>query len=104
MESTNPEPDDGHRDVHAAVGRVDASGGGGVQRQQPDEERETRRGRDQKPGRRTLLEPEVGQIATDDLGDGGRDEQQGGLELRHWLIRFLLATGGRPDLHATLGA
>src|SRR3546814_13885182 len=49
-----------------------------MQGQQPDECRQRDRGRQQQPGAAILAQPEVRQVAADDLGQRGGDEQQQG--------------------------
>jgi len=70
-----PQPGQRDADVDAAVGRVDASAGLRVQGQQPDEDGQAERGRQQQPGAAALLEPEPGQVAADDLRQRGQAEQ-----------------------------
>src|SRR3546814_5403874 len=61
--------------IHAAVRRIHAPGGGGMQRQQPGEQREGKRSWQQQPDTLALFQPEVWQIAADDLRYRGNDEQ-----------------------------
>src|SRR5690606_35249508 len=61
-----------------------------MQGQQPDESRQRERGRQQQPGAAALAQPQVRQVAADNLRQRGGDEQQQGLHL------VLQSTGTRP--------
>ena len=54
-----------------------------VQRQEPGKERKACGRRNQEPGRPILLQPQVRQVAANDLGQGGDDEEKQGLEHFH---------------------
>lgn len=78
-----PEPDDRGGDIDPTVRGVNAAGSGGMERQQPDEQRERRRRGQQHPRRRALRQPQVRQVAADDLRNRGGDKKGEGLELKH---------------------
>ena len=69
-----PQPEQRGADVDAAVGRVDPAAGLRVQGEQPHEQREAQRRRQQQPGAAPLPEPEPGQVAADDLGQRRQPE------------------------------
>ncbi len=73
----------GHADIDAAVGRVDPPSRRGVQREQPREQGQTPGRRQEQPGRTVLLQPEIRQVATDDLSHGGGNEEEQRLEDFH---------------------
>lgn len=69
-----PQPEQRHADVDAAIRGIDAPRGLRVQGQELGEGREAERGGQQQPGALALLEPEPGQIAADDLGQRRQPE------------------------------
>ena len=73
-----PEPEHRHENVDTPVRGVGAACGGGMEREQPCKQRETRGGGYEKPRALPLLEPEIRQIATDDFGDRGSHEKKEG--------------------------
>lgn len=68
-----------HCHIHSAVSGVDTPRRRRMQRQKPDKHRQALGGRRQQPRQTVLAEPQVRQIATNQLRDGGCDEQQDGL-------------------------
>lgn len=73
-----PEPEHRHKNVDASIRGIGAAGGCGVEREQPCKQREACGGRQKKPRALALLEPEVGQIATDDFRNRcGREKKEG---------------------------
>lgn len=54
-----------------------------MQGEQPGKEGETQARRQQQPGAPPLGQPQVGQIAADDLGQRGDQEQPDRFELQH---------------------
>lgn len=76
----DPQPDQRHRDIDRSIGGIDPARCSGMQRQQPGEERQQQRRRDQEQGRLSLPQPEVGQVATNNLSDCSEREQQNSTE------------------------
>src|SRR5258708_3137861 len=70
-----PEPQDRHANIDAAIRSIHATCSSGVQRKQPSEEHETCEGRNEQPCRSVSFEPEIRQIATHDLRNRGDNEQ-----------------------------
>lgn len=79
----HPEPHDGDDDVYPAVRRIDTPRRRRVEREQPGEQRQTERCRNEQQRALALPEPEVGQVAPDDLRHRRHDEEQHGPELWH---------------------
>lgn len=69
-----PQPGQHDADVNPAVGSIDTPGRLRVQRQQPSESSEAHGSGQQQLRAAALLEPEIRQIAADDLREGRRDE------------------------------
>lgn len=78
-----PEPEYCHGYIDTTVRGVNTARSGGMERKQPCKHRQACTGREQIPGRSIVLQPELGQIAADDLGNRGNDEQDNGLQFKH---------------------
>jgi hypothetical protein len=77
------EPEEGGGDVDASVGGVDAAAGGGVEREEIDEEGKGENGGEEEPRAATFAEPVVREEAAEDFGEGGEEEEAGRLEEEH---------------------
>lgn len=85
-----PQPQQGHRDVDPAIRRIDPAGSRRMQAEQPREQGQAGGTRQQPPGAAPLAEPEAGQVAADDLGQGGEHEEAEGFQKVH-------GRGSEPD-------
>jgi len=79
----NPEPQNGDGDVDSAVSRVDTACRCRMQFEKPGKQFQTTGCGQQQPNRFPFTQPKKGQIATDDLGEGGDREQHCGDEELH---------------------
>lgn len=70
-----PQPHQRYRDVDTAVCGVHAPRCRRMQRQEPRKQRKTQECREKQPSRAVLPKPQIWQIAADDFGDGGDNEQ-----------------------------
>jgi hypothetical protein len=71
------EPGESRRDVHGAVGRIRSPGRTRVERQEPGEDGQARRAGQQEPGRARSAQPEIGEVAAEDLRESGDEEETG---------------------------
>ncbi len=73
-----PEPGDRAGDVDSTIRCIRPAGRRRVQGQEPRERRQACRAGDQEPGRAPVAEPEVRQVAAEDLGQGREHEEREG--------------------------
>ena len=88
-------------DVDAGVGGVGAARRRRLQREQPGERRQRQRRRGEQERRAPAAQPQVGQVAADDLGDGGEHEQRDGAQRRAQRRESLTAGAPSPAAPAS---
>ena len=84
------QPDEGRCHVYTAIGSIDPSAGGGVEREEPDKGGEAERCRNQEPDRSVLAKPEVREKAADDFSKSRENEQSSGLDQEHRYVLLLM--------------
>jgi hypothetical protein len=77
------QPDEGRCYIDTAIGRVDPSAGSRMEREEPGEDGQAERCRNQEPDRSVLAKPKVREKAADDLSESRENEQPSGLHQEH---------------------